>query len=80
VRALRACSQELIVYRKRGRVFAGAFIERQRIELNIDLLREATHACLLAGFHTTKRVVTHRLRITDERQLDDSIATLLAEA
>ena len=69
-----------IVYWKLSRVFAGAYIERRRLELNIDLLREAEHPCLIAAFHTTKRVVTHRLRITDAAQLDDSIAALLAEA
>ena len=50
-----------IVYWKRVRVFAGAYIERRRLELNIDLLREAEHPCLIAAFRTTKRVVTHRL-------------------
>ena len=69
-----------IVYWKRNRVFAGAYIERRRLELNIDLLREAEHPCLIAAFHTTKRVITHRLRITDATQLDDSVAALLAEA
>ena len=69
-----------IVYWKRDRVFAGAYIERRRLELNIDLLREAEHPSLIAAFPTTKRVVTHRLRITDAAQLDDSIAALLAEA
>ena len=69
-----------VVYWKRQRVFAGAFIHGRRLELNIDLLREAPHPCLLAAFHTTKRVITHRLRITDPEQLDESIAALLREA
>ena len=69
-----------IVYWKRKRIFAGAYIERGRLELNIDLLREAEHPCVLAAFPTTKRVITHRLRITDSSQLDDSVAALLAEA
>jgi len=69
-----------IVYWKRRRVFAGAYIERRRLELNIDLLREAEHSRLIAAFHTTKRVMTHRLWITDATQLDDSVAALLAEA
>ena len=72
--------RQTIVYWKRKRVFAGAYIERGRLELNVDLLREAEHPCLLAAFPTTKRVITHRLRITDPRQLDDSVAALLAEA
>lgn len=46
----------------------------------IDLLRTAEHPLLLAAFPTTKKVVSHRLRITDMDQLDDSIAALLAEA
>ena len=69
-----------IVYWRRERVFAGAYVNGRRLELNIDLLRKADHPCLLAAFHTTKRVVTHRLRITDADQLDDSIAALLHEA
>ena len=69
-----------IVYWRRKRVFAGAYIERKRLELNIDLLRQADHPCLIAAFPTTKRVITHRLRITDLAQIDDSIAGLVAEA
>jgi hypothetical protein len=69
-----------IVYWKRERVWAGAYIERGRLELNIDLLREAEHPLLLAAFHTTKRVVTHRIRVTEPEQLDGSIQALLQEA
>jgi hypothetical protein len=69
-----------IVYWKRSRVFVGAYIERRRLELNVDLLREAEHPCRLAAFPTTKRVITHRLRITDPAQLDDSLAALVGEA
>jgi hypothetical protein len=69
-----------IVYWRRERVWAGAYIERRRLELNIDLLREAEHPLLMAAFHTTKRVITHRLRITEQEQLDESIAELLQEA
>jgi hypothetical protein len=68
------------MYWKRGRVFAGAYIERRRLELNIDLLRQAEHPMLLTAFPTTKRVITHRLRVTDEAQLDDPLAALVAEA
>jgi hypothetical protein len=69
-----------IVYWKRKRVFAGAFVERRRLELNVDLLREAEHPCLIAVFPTTKRVFTHRLRITDAAQLDEPLAALVQEA
>jgi hypothetical protein len=69
-----------IVYWKRKRVFAGAYIDRRRLELNVDLLREAKHPCLLSAFHTTKRVVTHRLRVTEAEQLDDALEALVAEA
>jgi Domain of unknown function (DUF5655) len=68
-----------IVYWKRQRAFAGAFVQGRRLELNIDLLREAEHPCLLAAFPHTKKVFTHRLRITDSAQLDDSIAALVQE-
>jgi hypothetical protein len=43
-------------------------------------LREAEHPCVIAAFPTTKRVITHRLRITDSSQLDDSVGALVAEA
>jgi hypothetical protein len=75
-----AAPRSSIVYWKRARVFAGAYIERRRLELNVDLLRQAQHPCLLAAFNTTKQVVTHRLRITDEEQLDGPLAALVAEA
>jgi hypothetical protein len=38
------------------------------------------HPCLLSAFHTTKRVVTHRLRVTDADQLDAALEALVAEA
>ena len=69
-----------IVYWRRTRVWAGAFIQSRRLELNVDLLREAEHPLCLSVFPTTKRVYTHRLRITELEQLDGSIAALLAEA
>jgi hypothetical protein len=69
-----------IVYWRRQRVFAGAFILGKRLELNIDLLREAEHPLRIAVFPTTKRVHTHRLRVTEPAQLDESIAALLQEA
>ena len=76
----RPAPRSSIVYWKRERVWAGAYIEHGRLELNIDLLREAEHPLLLAAFHTTKRTVTHRLRITEAGQLDESIQALLQEA
>jgi len=44
-----------IVYWKRKRIFAGAYIERGRLELNIDLLREVEHPCLMAAFGSRTR-------------------------
>ncbi|MGG7507306.1 DUF5655 domain-containing protein [Plantibacter sp. YIM 135249] len=64
----------------RRRVFAAAFLKSGRLEIAIDLLREASHPLLLQAFPTTKKVVTHRLTISDPDQLDDSIAALLDEA
>ena len=72
--------RKTIVYWRTGRIFAGAWPERGRLELNVDLLREAEHPCLLTSFHHTKRVITHRLRIEEEAQLDEALATLLAES
>jgi hypothetical protein len=69
-----------IVYWRRKRVFAGAFVEGRRLGLNVDLLREAEHATLLAAFHHTKRVITHRMRVTDAAQLDEALAALVCEA
>ncbi len=69
-----------IVYWRRKRIFVGAFVERHRLELNIDLLREAEHPCVIAAFPHTKKVVTHRLRITDAAQLDGALAALVEES
>jgi Domain of unknown function (DUF5655) len=69
-----------IVYWRRTRIFVGAYIERKRLELNVDLLREADHPCKLAAFPHTKRVITHRLRITEPEQLDDALGALVAES
>ena len=68
-----------IVYWKRNRVFAGAFVEGRRLELNVDLVREVQHAGLIAAFNTTKRVITHRIRVTEADQLDDSLEALVVE-
>jgi hypothetical protein len=35
---------------------------------------------LIGSFHSTKKVVSHRLRITEPSQLDEDLAVLLAEA
>jgi hypothetical protein len=69
-----------IVYWKRKRIFAGAWVERTRFELNGDLVRDAEHPCKLAAFPLTKRVITHRLRVTAAAQLDDALSALGAEA
>jgi Domain of unknown function (DUF5655) len=70
-----------IVYWKRERVFAGAFSKSRRLELVIDLLRAALHPLLVAEpFHTTKHVVTHRLRVVEAARLDDSVRALVQEA
>ena len=85
-RIVRACGpsevapRSSIVYWRRNRVFARAYVDGRRLELNVDLLREAEHPCLVAAFPTTKRVITHRLRITDERELDDALRALVKEA
>jgi hypothetical protein len=72
--------RKTITYWKRTRVFAGAWTERDRLELNVDLLREAEHPTKLVAFHHTKRVITHRLRVTAPEQLDEALAALLQEA
>jgi len=61
-------------------VFAGAFVEGRRLELNVDLVREVQHAGLIAAFNTTKRVITHRIRVTEADQLYDSLEALVVEA
>jgi hypothetical protein len=69
-----------IVYWRRSRIWAGAFCQGRRLELNIDLLREVAHPLNLAVIPHTARVLTHRMRVTEPEQLDDSIAALLCEA
>ena len=69
-----------VVYFKRSRVFAGGFVRGRKLEIVIDLLRTVEHPLLLSSFHTTKTVISHRLRISETGQLDDSIQALLQEA
>ena len=69
-----------IVFFKRARVFAGAAVKGRRLEVVIDLLREIEHPLLLVSFPTTKKVFSHRLRIVEVEQLDQSVAALLREA
>ena len=75
-----AAPSRTIVFFKRRRVFAGGFVRGKRLEIVIDLLRPVNHPCLIASFASTKRVTSHRLRITSGDQLDDSIVSLLREA
>jgi hypothetical protein len=69
-----------IVYWRRSRIWAGAFCNGRRLELNIDLLREVDHPLNLAVIPHTGRVLTHRMRVTEQEQLDDSVASMLREA
>lgn len=78
--AVEAKPSRTVVYWKRERVFAGAHVNGRRLELVVDLLREADHPLLLSAFRMTKRIVTHRLRVTESEQLDNSIQPLLQEA
>jgi len=71
---------ETIVSWRRNRIFAGAFCKGRRLELNVDLTRQAEHPRLLSSFPHTQRVFTHRLRIENESQFDDALAALLAES
>jgi hypothetical protein len=71
---------QTVVYFKRNRIFCGGFVRGKRLEIVVDLLREADHPCLIGSFSSTKRVVSHRLRITEPTQLDEKLAALLAEA
>ena len=69
-----------VVYFKRKRVFAGAFVRGRRLEVVIDLLREIEHPLRIGSFRSTEKVISHRLRISDPGELDGTIAALLCEA
>lgn len=62
------------------RVFAAAFILSGRLEIAIDLLRRVEHPTLRQSFATTKKVWTHRFKITVEDELDDEFLGWLIEA
>ena len=68
------------IHIRRKRIFASAYIKSHYLEAAIDLLREAEHPTLRTAFHTTKKVITHRLTISKIEQLDDAVSDLLAEA
>ena len=61
------------------RVFASGFIKSHRLEIAVDLLRTLPHPLLLQAFPTTKRVITHRLTLTEVEQLE-SVLPMLDEA
>ena len=69
-----------VVYFKRQRVFAGAHVHGRRLEVVIDLLRDADHPCAIGSFASTKTVISNRLRIREPHELDESIEALLREA
>ena len=75
-----AVVRKTAVYWRRTRIFAGGFVNGRRLEIVLDLLREVEHPCLLGRFASTKKVWSHRLRISDAGQLDESIAALIREA
>ncbi|MFZ2174036.1 MAG: DUF5655 domain-containing protein [Rhodococcus sp. (in: high G+C Gram-positive bacteria)] len=64
----------------RTRVFAAAFIYSSRLEVAVDLRRRVHHPQLREAFPTTRTVITHRMTITEDGQIDDSLGELLAEA
>lgn len=61
------------------RVFTSAYIKSHYLEIAVDLLREAEHPALRASFHTTKKVITHRLTVQEIDELDDQLRDLLVE-
>ncbi len=69
-----------VVYWKDKRIFAGAFVTSKRLEIVIDLRRRVPHPTLRVAWNTTLKVVTHRMKIEREEELDDTIAKLLREA
>ena len=62
-----------------ARIFTSAYVKSHYLEVAIDLLREASHPQLRTAFHTTKKVITHRLTLTTVAQVR-SLRTLLREA
>lgn len=64
----------------RERVFSSGFMKSHRLEIAIDLLRPVTHKAVIAVFHTTKRVITHRLTLCSIDELDASIRDMLQDA
>ena len=64
---------------KLARIFTSAYIKSHYLEVSVDLLREAKHPQLRLAFHTTKKVITHRLTLTTASQVE-SLAPLLKEA
>ena len=61
------------------RIFTSAYVKSHWLEIGVDLLREAKHPQLRTAFHTTKKVVTHRLTISTVAQVR-SAEKLIREA
>ena len=67
------------VYFTRKRAFAGAFVQRRQLEIEINLPRQVDHPCLRESSVTADRVYSHRLTITSTGDLY-TIVDLLHEA
>jgi len=69
-----------VVNWKDQRIFASAFILGKGLEIAIHLRRRVNHPTLRQAWNTTQKVVTHRLTIKKEDELDEDIANWLCEA
>ncbi|MCU1441476.1 MAG: hypothetical protein JWP85_2473 [Rhodoglobus sp.] len=61
------------------RVFTSGHMKSHRLQLAVDLLREAEHPLLRQAFHTTKKVITHRIDVTSVDELE-TVMPLIREA
>lgn len=61
------------------RVFTSGYMKSHHLEIAIDLLRIAENPHLRQAFHTTRRVITHRLTIDSVQELDTAM-DLIREA
>jgi|SRR5215210_8834377 len=64
----------------RRRIFTSGYVKSHRLEVGVELLREASHPRLRTSLATSKRVTMHRITLREPSEFDEALRELIAEA